>query len=113
MAKRRVATNWRLVVALLLVGFVLVTTGVIARRVYGVSQERRIRDLQRRRNALEADRIRLDGAIRDASSRARLQPIAEQRLNMHIPTPDQQVILTRPPRGGGASAPVGVPHDTL
>ena len=40
-----------------------------------------------------AERIRLEGVIRDASSRARLQPIAEQRLNMHIPKPDQQVIL--------------------
>jgi cell division protein FtsL len=102
MAKRRVGTNWRLVIALLLVGFVLITTGVIARRVYGVGQERRIRDLQRKRNALEADRIRLEGAIRDGSSRARLEPIAEQRLNMHIPKPGQQVILTRPPRDSGA-----------
>ena len=41
-----------------------------------------------------AERIRLEGAIRDASSRAHLQPIAEQRLNMHIPKADQQVTLT-------------------
>jgi cell division protein FtsL len=95
MAKRRVARNLRTTVAAVLVGFVLVATGVIARRVVGVQQQRTIRDLQRKRDALIADRIRLEGAIRDASSRARLQPIAEQRLNMHIPKSEQQVTLPR------------------
>jgi cell division protein FtsL len=104
MAKRRVAPGRRGVIAILLVGFVLVTTGVIGRRVLGVKQQREIRDLQRKRDALDAERVRLESAIRDASSRARLQPIAEQRLNMHIPKPDQQVFLTRPPVA---------PHDTL
>ena len=104
MAKRRVAPSRRGLIAILLVGFVLVTTGVIGRRVLGVKQQREIRDLQRKRDALDGERIRLEGAIRDASSRARLQPIAEQRLNMHIPKPDQQVFLTRPP---------AAPHDTL
>lgn len=96
--KRRVARNLRTTIAVGLVGFVLVATGVIARRVVGVQQQRDIRDLQRKRDALLADRIRLEGAIRDASSRARLQPIAEQRLNMHIPKPDEQVIVPRAPR---------------
>jgi cell division protein FtsL len=63
-----------------------------------VQQQRAIRDLQRKRDALIADRIRREQGIRDASSRARLQPIAEQRLNMHIPKPDEQVILPRGPR---------------
>ncbi|MEP6493053.1 MAG: hypothetical protein ABJF01_10280 [bacterium] len=98
MAKRRVAQSRRSVIAVVLVGFVLVATGVIARRVIGVQQQVGIRDLQRKRDALIAERIRLEGAIRDASSRARLQPIAEQRLNMHIPKPDQQVLLPRVPR---------------
>jgi len=96
MAKRRVAASRRSIIALVLVGFVLVTTGVIARRAYGVVQQADIRKRQRQLDALEAERIRLETAIRDASSRARLQPIAEQRLNMHIPTPDQQVLLPRP-----------------
>jgi cell division protein FtsL len=97
---RRVAPGRRSAIALLLVGFVLVSTGVILRRVWGVRQETEIRKLRQTREALEAERIRLDGAIRDASSRRSLQPIAEQRLNMHIPTPDQQVILppVTPPR---------------
>jgi cell division protein FtsL len=95
MAKRRVKPGRRGIIAMVLVGFVLVTTGVIARRVFGVQQQREIRRLQQQRNLLEADRIRLETAIRDASSRTHLQPIAEQRLNMHIPTPDQQVLIPR------------------
>lgn len=108
MAKRRVKPGRRGFIAMVLVGFVLVTTGVIARRVFGVQQQREIRKLQQRRNALEADRIRLETDIRDASSRARLQPIAEQRLNMHIPTPDQQVLLPRT-----ANKAPRTPHDSL
>jgi cell division protein FtsL len=94
-------------IALLLVGFVLVATGVIARRVTGVRQQREITDLQRKREALSAERVKLEGAIRDASSRARLQPIAEQRLNMRIPKPDQQVFLNRPVK------PPRTPNDSL
>jgi len=99
-------------IALVLVGFVVVTTGVIARRVYGVGQEVRIKELRRTRDALETERIRLEGAIRDGSSRARLQPIAEHKLNMHIPTNTQQVFLTRPP-GASAATPPRSPHDSL
>ncbi|HEY4307738.1 MAG TPA: hypothetical protein VGM82_24900 [Gemmatimonadaceae bacterium] len=95
MAKKRVKAGGRSVVAVVLVGFVLVASGVIARRVLGVKWQTEIRTLQEKRTALDADRVRLEGSIRDASSRARLQPIAEQRLNMHIPTADQQVILPR------------------
>jgi len=83
---------------MVLVGFVLVATGVIARRVVGVQQQQAIRELQRKRDALIADRIKLEGAIRDGSSRARLQPIAEQRLNMHIPKAEQQMLLPRAPQ---------------
>jgi cell division protein FtsL len=109
--RRRLAPSTRSVIALLLVGFVLVTTGVIARRVYGVGQEHQIITLRRKRALLEADRIHLEGAIRDASSRAHLQPIAEQRLNMHIPKPEQQVILNR--RSSTNNHPVRAPNDSL
>ncbi|HEY4218385.1 MAG TPA: cell division protein FtsL [Gemmatimonadaceae bacterium] len=95
MAERNVGAARRSLIAIALVGFVLVTTGVILRRVYGVQQERDIRDLRRTRDALDAERMRLDASIRDASSRARLQPIAEQQLNMHIPKPEEQVFLKR------------------
>lgn len=97
MAKRKVSAGHRSLIAVLLVGFVLLTTGVIARRVKGLQQQREIRELQRKRDALDGERVRLEGSIRSASSRARLQPIAEQRLNMHIPSPEQQVLLAPKP----------------
>lgn len=111
MAKRRVAPGRRSIIAALLIGFVLVTIGVISRRVLGLQVQREIRDLRRQRDGLDAERVRLEAAIRDASSRATLQPIAEQRLNMHIPTPDQQVFLTRPTRTPADSG--RAPHDSL
>jgi len=108
MAKRRVSAGRRSLIALALVGFVSVATGVIARRVYGVREQREIRKLQRARDALITERIRLEGVIRDASSRARLQPIAENRLNMHIPKADQLVNLHPVPKGAAR-----LPHDSL
>jgi len=114
MPKRRVARaapGGRSLIALVLVGFVLVATGVIGRRVVGVRQQREIRSLQQERDALVAERVRLEGAIRDASSRARLQAIAEQRLNMHIPTPEQQIFLPRAPRSVVVTP--RAPHDSV
>ena len=94
----------RATVALVLFGFVLVATGVIARRTYGIDQARAMRDLDRRRQALEAERVRLEGEIRDASSRARLAPIAEQRLDMHVPSPEQVIMLPRTEGAAGRAA---------
>jgi len=116
MAKRHVAARRRSVIAVLLIGFVLVATGVIARRALGVRQQTEIRKLRLRQDSLRSERSRLEGEIRNASSRARLQPIAEQRLNMHIPTPEQQIILQR---GDSAAPPPRTPrpsptrHDSL
>jgi cell division protein FtsL len=93
---RRNRLSRRSTVALALFGFVLVATGVIARRTYGIDQARALRELDRKRQALEAERVKLEGEIRDASSRARLAPIAEQRLNMHVPSPEQVIMLARP-----------------
>ena len=94
MKRRRMSR--RTTVALALLGFVLVATGVIARRTYGIDQARALRDLDRRRQTLEAEHVKLDGEIREASSRPRLMPIAEQRLNMRVPSPDQVTVLARP-----------------
>jgi cell division protein FtsL len=93
---RRGRLSRRSTVALALFGFVLVATGVIARRTYGIDQARALRELDRRRQSLEAERVKLAGEIRDASSRARLAPIAEQRLNMHVASPDQIIMLPSP-----------------
>lgn len=109
MAARRVIPGARAVFALVLLGFVLVTTGVIARRAYGVRQVRTLRALRQQREALEAERVRLDAAIRDASSRARIVPIAEQRLNMHIANPDQLIYLPPPSASSPPASSSAVP----
>lgn len=86
------------VVALVLVGFVLVATGVIWRRSYGTLRAREQNALEQRGAALEAERAKLDGDIRDASSRARLEHVAEERLNMRIPNDSQVFVVARPAR---------------
>jgi cell division protein FtsB len=84
--------------ALLLFGFLLVTTGVIWRRSYGIARSRELTELDKRRVQLQARRTQLESEIRDMSSRAKLAPIVEQRLQMHVPTDSQVVILPRPSR---------------
>ena len=105
MAKRRVKKpGRRSLIAVVLLGFVLVAAGVIARRTYGIGQARELRALQARRTALEAERLRVESDIREASSRTRLAPIAEQRLGMHVPSPDEVIMLPRR-RQAGAPTP--------
>jgi cell division protein FtsL len=84
--------------AILLLGFLLVATGVIWRRSYGIARARELTELDRRRVQLDARRAQLESEIRDLSSRAKLAPIVEQRLQMHVPADTQVVILPRPPR---------------
>ena len=93
MAKRKVARRGRYWIAVALVGFVLVAAGVILRRSYGITEARAMRDLDRRRAQLVAERAQLESDIRDLSSRGRLAPIAEQRLGMHVPNDSQVIIL--------------------
>lgn len=85
----------RSLIAVVLFGFLLVATGVIARRTYGINQARTLRSLERQRDALNASRVKLASDIRDASSRARLMPVAEQRLHMYVPADSQVIILQR------------------
>jgi len=110
-AKRRVARlKGRSVVAILLVAFVAVAAAVIWRRSYGYAQDRAIRDLDARLAQLLSERTRLEGDIRDLSSRAKLQPIAERRLGMRVPSDSQVISVARPGpagagrAGGGSSA---------
>lgn len=86
----------RSIVALALLGFVLVATGVIWRRSTGVARAREESVLEQRRAALLAERAKLEGDIRDESSRAKLGRIAEERLHMHIPNDSQVILITRP-----------------
>ncbi|MFN2566912.1 MAG: hypothetical protein ABR499_18090 [Gemmatimonadaceae bacterium] len=95
MAKGRVAERGGRLAALLLIGFVLVATGVIWRRSHGFARARVIRDLERRREALAATKVQLEAAIRDASSRSRLEPIVRERLQMQVPADSQVIYLQR------------------
>jgi cell division protein FtsL len=95
MAKRRVAGRGRRI-ALVLGGFLIIAMGVILRRTYGIAAARELQQLDTRRAALLAER--LEGEVRAAASRAALQPIAEQRLQMHVPSDSQVIIVPRAAR---------------
>jgi cell division protein FtsL len=82
-----------------LVAFVIVAAAVIARRSYGHSEGRELTSLQRRKAALESERVRLQQQIRDASSRSVIVPLAERRLGMHLPTESQMIMLRAAPNG--------------
>ena len=82
-------------IALGLLGFLLVATGVIWRRSVGIESARELRALEERRSELRARSIALENEIREAASRARLVPIAEQRLQMRTPSDSQVVILPK------------------
>ena len=91
MAKSRVGSRGtgRLRFVLLLLGFLVIAVGVILRRSFGVAAARELQQLDARRAALVAERLRLEGEVRAAASRATLQPIAEQRLQMRVPADSQ------------------------
>ncbi len=80
--------------ATLLIGFVIVASAVIWRRSYGITQARRIADLDRQLVQLEAERQRLSALIRDESSRTQLGPIVQQ-LGMRVPDDRQVRMVTR------------------
>ena len=105
MAKGRIAAKGGRLAALLLVGFFLVATGVIWRRSQGFARTRVLRDLERRRQALVATKAQLEGAIRDASSRGRLEPIVKDRLQMQVPADSQVIYLQRTPPPRSSNAP--------
>ncbi|MDB4912542.1 MAG: cell division protein FtsL family protein [Gemmatimonadetes bacterium] len=96
MATRKVGGGGgRLRLALFLLCFLVISGGVILRRSFGISASTELRDLEAKRSALIAERLHVEAEIRSASSRARIQPIAEQKLNMHVAVDSQLVILSR------------------
>jgi cell division protein FtsL len=95
MATRRLTLSWQPLLVAGLVGFVLLAMGVIWRRTHGRDQARDIERLERRIDALDGERVRLETAIRLASIRARLEPIARRKLDMRIPAPEQVILLPR------------------
>jgi cell division protein FtsL len=93
MATRRVTIKGRWIVGAVLIGFVLTTAAVVARRSYGDAQARQTSGMEARLRQLRNERVRLEAEIRDGSSRGRLIPIAESKLGMHVPADTQVVIL--------------------
>jgi cell division protein FtsL len=95
----------RSIVASALVGFVLVAAAVIWRRGSGVAHGNELRGLDRQRLQLEAQKAALDREIQDLGSRARLGPVAEQRLDMHVPADSQVIVLPAPSIAPTAASP--------
>jgi len=93
MAKSRVAPKrrGRTTVALFLLGFLIITVGVIARRSWGQALQRDLTGIERTRTQLSGEVIKLESEIRSASSRNRLAPLVESKLGMRVPS-DTQVI---------------------
>jgi cell division protein FtsL len=92
---RKVGGSGRIRLALVLLGFVVTASVVVLRRTYGIAGARELQTMETKRSGLIAERRRLESEIRIESGRAHLQPIAEQRLQMHVPTENQVVYLTR------------------
>jgi cell division protein FtsL len=88
----------RSIALLAFLGFVVVATGVIWRRSTGQAQARELGKLRERRAALDAQQAALEGAIRDAASRARLARTAEEKLGMRVPPESLVIRLPRPNR---------------
>ncbi len=94
MAARKVGSGGgRGRLALLLVAFLAISGVVVLRRTYGIRAQRELEALDARRAALVAERLKLESDIRTASSRARLQPIAE-RLGMKVPDAGQVITVS-------------------
>jgi len=93
MAKSRVAPKrrGRTTVALFLLGFLIITVGVIARRSWGRALQRDLTSIELTRTQLSGEVIKLESEIRSASSRNRLAPLVESKLGMRVPS-DTQVI---------------------
>jgi len=93
MAKSRVAPKrrGRTTVALFLLGFLIITVGIVARRSWGQALQRDLTGIERTRTQLSGEVIKLESEIRSASSRNRLAPLVESKLGMRVPS-DTQVI---------------------
>lgn len=66
---------------------------IVWRRTAGIGQAERLSVLESRKTQLEAERVRLQNEIREASSRRRLGEVVERRLGMRIPADNQVIIL--------------------
>ena len=86
---------------LILAGFVVLTMGVILRRVHGTQQAKVIQEMQQKREALVSEQLKLQDAIRVASDRKHVIEIAQGRLGMKMPELNQVIDLPRRPLASG------------
>jgi cell division protein FtsL len=78
--------------ALAMAVFLAVASSVVWRRSLGSAAARRLHVLVMQRTELEAERARLVGEIRKATSQVELVPVVT-RLGMRFPSDDQVVFL--------------------
>lgn len=97
MAKRRLNLRGRSAIAIGLAAFLTVATSVIWRRASGSAAAARLHDLGSQVDELQAQRARLEGEVRRASSRVELAPRA-QRQGLRMPSDSQVVHLPDPVR---------------
>jgi outer membrane murein-binding lipoprotein Lpp len=102
MAPRRVgagrgAVRGRTAIAIGLAGFLVVTTSVVWRRARGSAEAAKLHRLGAQVDELQAQRAKLEGEVRRASSLVELAPRV-QRLGMRIPSDSQVIDLPDPAR---------------
>jgi cell division protein FtsL len=90
---------------LLLIGFVVLASGVMLRRVYGFQQATHIREMQQRHEALVSEQLKLQESIRIASDRRHIVELAQSRLGMKMPELNQVIDLPHRPLPAGRGRP--------
>lgn len=96
-ARSRGAIRGRTAIAIGLAAFLVVTTSVVWRRARGTEAASRLHQLGARVDELKAQRARVEGEVRRASSQMELVPRV-QRLGMRFPSDSQVVDLRDPVR---------------
>jgi hypothetical protein len=94
---RKHGLRGRTAIAIGLAGFLVMTTSVVWRRARGSAVAMRLHELGARIGELEAQRARLEGEVRRASSQVELVPRA-QRLGLRFPSDSQVIDLADPVR---------------
>lgn len=84
-------------IVLILLGFVVLASGVMMRRVYGFRQAKLITEMQQKKEGLISEQLKLQDGIRVASDRNHIIDIATSRLGMKMPDLNQVIDLPRRP----------------
>lgn len=87
----------RTAIAIGLAVFLVVTSSVVWRRARGSAAAARLHELGGKVDELQAQRARLEGEVRRASSQVELVPRV-QRLGMRFPSDSQVIDLPEPVR---------------